>query len=95
MTPAAMTAAALKGAATAPQVLGSVAILLVVGPLVPAWAGFGLGLGMVTVLVVTTGLCESTAARLLRGAHKATRSKNDSWHRWSLTCPHPGTGRQA
>ncbi|MGI8949733.1 MAG: hypothetical protein ACR2FV_17500 [Ornithinimicrobium sp.] len=67
-----MTHAAMKGAATAPQVLGSVAILLVVGPLVPAWAGLGLGLGMVAVLVVATGLCESTAARLLRGAHKTT-----------------------
>lgn len=72
MTHEAITGAALKGAATAPQLLGSVAILLVVGPLVPAWAGLGLGLGMVAVLVVATGLCESAAARLLRGANKAT-----------------------
>lgn len=52
--------------------LGSVAILLVAGPLVPAWAGLGLGSGMVAVLAVATGLCESAAARLLRGAQKAT-----------------------
>ncbi len=67
-----MTHSATKFAGTAPQVLGSVAILLMVGPLVPTWAGLGLGVGVVAVLVVATGLCESTAARLLRGVHKAT-----------------------
>ncbi len=90
-----MARAAMKFAATAPQVLGSAAILTVVGPLVPTWAGTGLGVIILGVLVLATGVGEPTAARLLRGARPMSAVQQHCSRRRSLNSPHPGFGRQA